>query len=315
MSHSPSKAFATSLLIVSLGTQAWAAEETVTLPVSSQPATATCQPATATDGAPPVHLTRTFFDNFDKLDLSDKKWTPHYDGDYSWMTKRTLQGNKEQEIYVDPGYKGQGQTPTGINPFKIKDGVLSIIGDRTPDQFKQALYNYQFTSGVLTTRQSFAQTYGYFEMRAKIPAGKGLWPAFWLLPTDKNKWPPELDILEVVGQQADKMVMTAHWKMNGTGAYQHSGCRVPFAEATKGFHTFGALWQPDRLTWYIDRKPVQVLKTPPGYDIPMYMLVNLAIGGKMVGVADADTPLPAAFEIDKIAAYQIDGLPRPEAPK
>jgi len=213
------------------------------------------------------------------------------------------------------GQKPAYDISVGLNPFKIKDGVLSIIGDRTPEEFKQALYNYQFTSGALTTRQSFSQTYGYFEMRAKIPAGKALWPAFWLLPTDKNKWPPELDILEVVGQQADKMVMTAHWKAGGTGAYQHSGCRVPFATATSGFHTFGALWQPDRLTWYIDRKPVQVLTTPPGYDIPMYMLVNLAIGGNMVGVADASTPLPASFDIDTISAYQIDGLTPPEAPK
>ncbi|MGA1803168.1 glycoside hydrolase family 16 protein [Rhizobium sp. HT1-10] len=315
MNSNAFRAFASGLLFVSVSSQALAAGDRLSLPMPSTPGTATCQPAAAASGGPEVHLTQTFNDDFDTLDLTGDKWTPHYDGDYSWMTKRTLQGNKEQEIYVDPGYKGQGRKPLGLNPFKVKDGILSIVGERTPDEFKQALYNYQFTSGVLTTRKSFAQTYGYFEMRAKIPEGKGLWPAFWLLPTDKNKWPPELDILEVVGQQADKMVMTAHWKMGGTGAYQHSGCRVPLTTATSGFHTYGALWQPDRITWYIDRKPVQVLTTPPGYDIPMYMLVNLAIGGKMVGVADEGTPLPAAFEIDRISAYQIDGMKPPEAPK
>ncbi|MET0748739.1 MAG: glycoside hydrolase family 16 protein, partial [Rhizobium sp.] len=127
MSQSSFKAFATGLFLVSGVAQAAAADETLSLPVSSTAATATCQPATATGNAPDVHLTRTFFDDFDALNLADKKWTPHYDGDYTWMSKRTLQGNKEQEIYVDPGYKGQGRKPLGLNPFKIKDGVLSII--------------------------------------------------------------------------------------------------------------------------------------------------------------------------------------------
>jgi beta-glucanase (GH16 family) len=250
-----------------------------------------------------VRLIRTFVEDFDSFDLSTHKWTPHYDGNYDWLVKRTMQENHEQQIYVDPGYKGKGRIPLGLNPFKISNGVLSIIGDRTPPSMRETLYGYQFTSGVLTTRASFAQTYGYFEMRAKIPAGRALWPAFWLLPTDKFNTPPELDVLEVVGGQPDLMVTTSHWRENGKLAY--TNCRTHLSTASTTFHDFGALWEPDRITYFIDRKPIATHAAPPGYNVPMYMIINLAIGGTMVGRADETTPIPAHFEIDHILAFQI----------
>lgn len=253
--------------------------------------------------ASPRRFQRTFFDDFDALDLAWRRWTPHFDGSYDWMVKRTLVGNKEQQLYVDPGYKGSSTKPLGLNPFVLKDGKLDIVADRTPPALRASLYGYEFTSGLLTSRQSLVQQYGFFEMRAKVPAGRALWPAFWLLAEDRS-WPPEIDVLEVVGQQPDQMVQTTHWKDPATGLHQVSGCRTPLITASTGYHQYGVMWDARRITYYIDRVPVTEIATPPGLDKRMYMLLNLAVGGVMVGVADARTPVPAVFSIDWVAAYE-----------
>ena len=256
---------------------------------------------------------RTFFDDFNKLDLSAKGWAPFFDGGFdeethTWIgyddpNKRTLKGNKEQQIYVDQEYTGASEQSLNLNPFFIKEGVLNIVAQRTPASLQKSLYGYQYYSGLITTRKSFAQRYGYFEMRAKLPEGKAIWPAFWLLPVDKS-WPPELDIVELVGQQPDLIVTTAHWG-ESLANYQSSGCRTQLTSATKSFHLYGAYWQPKKVTFYIDRQPIAEIATPDAMNKPMYMLLNLAIGGKMVGVADQETPVPAKFEIDWVAAYQL----------
>jgi beta-glucanase (GH16 family) len=263
-----------------------------------------------------VGLQRTFFDDFNKLDLSAKGWSPFFDGGFdedtqTWLgydnpNKRTLKGNKEQQIYVDQEYKGTSEESLNLNPFFLKDGVLNIVAQRTPASLKKSLYGYQYYSGLITTRKSFVQRYGYFEMRAKLPEGKALWPAFWLLPFDKS-WPPELDIVELVGQQPDLIVTTAHWG-ESLQNYQSSGCRTQLTTATKNFHLYGAYWQPKKVTFYIDRQAIAEIATPVAMNKPMYMLLNLAVGGKMVGVADDETPLPAKFEIDWVAAYQSKEL-------
>ena len=266
--------------------------------------------------ANPVTVTRTFHDPFDTLDLSTQRWLPYFDGGYdaaadtflggSWgLTKRTLSGTGEVEIYVDPSYGGTGPTPLGLDPFVVRDGVLSITANRIPDAMQPLLFNRKYYSGVLTTRASLVQRYGFFEMRARIPAGQGLWPAFWLLSADK-KWPPEIDVLEVVGGQPTLMVTTTH-SANAAGGDVPSGLRTTLADAATKFHNFGVLWTPERIVYYIDRVPVAQLATPAGVDKPMYMLLNLAIGGRMAGPPDASTPLPSSFDIDWVSAYSLPG--------
>lgn len=256
-------------------------------------------------------MRRTFFDDFDTLDFSWSRWRPHYDGGwdpvgqkwlgYDWMVKRTLQGNQEQEIYVDPGYKGSTSRALGLNPFALNDGKLEIIADRTPAHLRSALYGYEFTSGLLTSRASLVQKYGFFEMRAKMPRGKALWPAFWLLSEDKS-WPPEIDVFEVVGQKPEVIASAIHWK-NSFGAHKSSGCRTTVATAATEYHQYGVLWDEQRVVYYIDRVPVAQIATPPGLTQRMYMLMNLAVGGNFVGVADEETPTPSVFSIDWVAAY------------
>jgi beta-glucanase (GH16 family) len=266
-----------------------------------------------------IALHRTFHDDFDDHPLKSGRWVPHYAGGAAWPEarywggigselKRQTKSNGEQQIYVDPRYTGRATTPLGLDPFRIRDGVLSIVASRTPPELSSVLFDNPYVSGILTSQASFAQRHGYFEIRAKIPHGTGVWPAFWLLANDGG-WPPEIDVLEGRGQQPGDLVMTTHWRIPSTQKIEHCGFDFLLADASFEFHNYGILWVPDRLVYFIDRKPVSDIRVPVGFDDPMYMIVNLAMGSKWfggVGVVDGMSPQMVEFEIDRISAYQID---------
>jgi len=170
------------------------------------------------------------------------------------------------------------------------------------------LFNNEYISGILTTQGSFSQKYGYFEIRSKIPVGTGVWPAFWML-ADNGGWPPEVDVMEGRGQRPGDMVMTTHWRIPTTQIIESCGFDFSVPDASTGFHDYGVLWMRDRLVYFIDRKPVSDIKVPVGFEDPMYMIVNLAMGSKDfggVGFVDAESPTVVEFEIDRISAYQFD---------
>jgi beta-glucanase (GH16 family) len=266
-----------------------------------------------------VSLHRTFHDDFDSHPLLNGRWAPHYAGGATWPEARYWGGdgsdfrrktswNGEQQIYVDPRYGGRETTPLGLDPFKVRDGILSIVASRTPPALKTVLFNNEYVSGILTTQGRFSQKYGYFEIRARIPVGIGVWPAFWML-ADNGGWPPEVDIMEGRGQRPGDLAMTTHWRILETQRVERCGFDFRISDAPSAFHNYGALWQPDRITYFIDRQPVSEIKVPAGFNDPMYMIVNLAMGSKTfegVGFVDGLSPATVAFEIDRISAYQID---------
>jgi beta-glucanase (GH16 family) len=291
------------------------------LPVRNTPPDELCRRFDPMDASPlaAVSLHRTFHDDFDAHPLSAGKWVPHYAGGAAWPDARYWGGdgsdfkrkdswNGEQQIYVDPRYRGRADTPLGLDPFRVRDGILSIVASRTPPALKSVLFNNEYTSGILTTQGWFTQKYGYFEIRSKIPVGTGVWPAFWLL-ADDGGWPPEIDVLEGRGQQIGDMVMTTHWRIQPAGSVRSCGFDFLVPDASNDFHDYGALWTKDRIVYYIDRKPVSDIRVPTGFDDPMYMIVNLAMGAKYfqgVGFVDANSPQTVEFQIDRISAYQVD---------
>jgi serralysin len=249
------------------------------------------------DGRP---LTLSFTEAFDgPLSIWDAernpagRWRPDYgyqgrDGVGSY----TLVSNGELQIYVSPYFR-DGRGGRLDSPFRTEAGTLSIIAARSNDS---SLFGYKYTSGLITTRPSFAQTYGYFEMRARLPAGKGLWPAFWLLPADGG-WPPEIDVMESVGDPS-KAYVTAHSKLAKSVGVE--------MKLTAGqFHTFAVAWDAKQLIWYLDGRETARQATPADLDKPMFMLVNLALGGGWAGAPDATTPFPAKFTIDYVRAYRF----------
>jgi beta-glucanase (GH16 family) len=294
----------------------------LTLPIRNSSPDELCRRLdTATDPSPlaTVSLHRTFHDDFDEHPLADGRWASHYAGGAAWPEARYWGGdgsdfrrkdawNGEQQIYVDPRYTGRSTTPLGLDPFKIRNGILSIVASRTPAALKPVLFDNEYISGILTTQGSFSQKYGYFEIRAKVPAGIGVWPAFWML-ADDGGWPPEIDIMEGRGQMTGDTVMTTHWRLQPSGYVQHCGFDFLVPTASSAFHNYGALWMRDRIVYFIDRKPVEDIKTPIGFDDPMYMIVNLAMGAKYftgVGFVTSESPETVAFEVDRVTAYQID---------
>jgi beta-glucanase (GH16 family) len=293
----------------------------LSLTVRSEPPDELCRRIETRETSPlaTLSLHRTFHDDFDEHPLSKGRWVPHYAGGAAWPDARYWGGdgsdvkrkdawNGEQQIYVDPRYRGQATTPLGLDPFKVHDGILSILAKRIPPELKPVLFNNEYTSGILTTQSRFSQKYGYFEIRAKIPVGTGVWPAFWLL-ADDGGWPPEIDVMEGRGQEVGDMVMTTHWRLRPAGFVQSCGFDFMVPDASRDFHDYGVLWTQERIVYYIDRKPVSDIKVPIGFDDPMYMIVNLAMGAKYfrgVGSVDAESPQMVTFEIDRISVYQID---------
>ena len=164
---------------------------------------------------------------------------------------------------------------------------------------KEAFNGYPYTSGIITTSGKFTLQYGFIEMRARVPGGKGLWPAFWTLPPN-GKWPPEIDIMEILGHRTETVHLHYHFSRRGDFGTQHTG-----PDFTEDWHTFAVSWQPDSITWYVDGVEQNRLANPAIIAAePMYLVANLQVGGSWPGNPDATTPFPATYEIDYIRAWQ-----------
>lgn len=252
-------------------------------------------------------LKLTFRDEFNSLSLDTGTaatkanfWNSSmYNG-----TVRSLSGNGELEWYMDPDYKGSSATPLNVNPFEINNGILSIKARPAAPEVKKAIWGYNYTSGVLTSAGSFSQQYGYFEVRAQVPEGKGLWPAFWLL-ADHGKWPPELDVMEVIGDSTNYVHQTTH-----TAVGTNQGKATWNSEKlSAGYHTYGMDWTQSTITYYLDGKATFSMATPGDMNTPMYMLLNLAVGGNWPGSPDATTNWATAnYNVDYVRVYQHSGI-------
>lgn len=273
--------------------------------VVSAPATSQSKPKPAPTQAPsaPVQPVRDdtkllFCDEFDKLNLRSNGGT--WDTSYYWQGKdngSTLPN--EQQWYLDADF-----APTrSVRTVDADKGVLSFTARRTPDSIAGYTEGHAYVSGLITSGRTFAQKFGYFEMRAKLPAGSGLWPAFWLVPGDMTA-SHEIDVMEAVGQDLRHLHTSFHKHVGGLVS-QTKVSDVP--DLSQDYHLFGADWQADKITWYFDRKPIFEVTTPAELQKPMFMIANLAAGGGMPGPVKDDTPLPAQMQVDYIRVW--DRLP------
>ncbi|HEY2658169.1 MAG TPA: family 16 glycosylhydrolase [Caulobacteraceae bacterium] len=228
---------------------------------------------------------------------------------YGWsavtsLNAHTLLGSGELDIDVDPTFAGTGTKALGINPFSISNGVLSITAAPTYIADKPLLWNYAYTSGVITTQKSFSQTYGYFEMKAEFPSTPvGMWPAFWLLPAD-GKGDNEIDVFESVNDAPNTVHETVHWD-NAAGAASYISFPTYVPNLLTGFHTYGLMWTATTITWFIDGAAVGSVATPLGMNKAMYMVANLSVGGNWPGAPNSTTKFPATYQIDYIHAYSL----------
>jgi hypothetical protein len=198
---------------------------------------------------------------------------------------------------------GPGARPLGLDPFLHERGELTILARPTPKSLRPLAWNKPFYGGAITTKFSFSQKFGYFEIEARLPAGKGMWPAFWLMPVD-GTWPDagEIDVFEGLGNP--RMIFCTV-----IAGKQKKATRVKLDfDASAGFHRYGVLWGPSELTWFVDRRVVASAPTPTALtNREAYMIANLAVGGAWGGYPDADTSFPGRYQIRRITAWPHPG--------
>ncbi len=226
-------------------------------------------------------------DNFDGDGLNESYWN-HELGDgcpdlCGW-------GNNEPQIYTKTNHT-------------VKDGFLNI-------RIKKE--GGVYTSARITTKKKLEFQYGRVEVRAKLPVGKGVWPAIWMLGSNISEvgWPlcGEIDILEYVGREPHMVFNSLHTKDSHGNTINTRKTRIKDIE--EGFHTYAADWTAEKITFYIDGDLVYTFQPSERtegiwpFDQPFYLILNVAIGGNFGGHDIDDTALPQDFVIDYIKVFK-----------
>jgi beta-glucanase (GH16 family) len=228
-----------------------------------------------------------FDDTFDGTELVAGTWQTQF----PWGRDRSRVG--ELQWYAPDNLEH-------ADSFQVADGRLRIVADRcaAPTDI-----GHEFCSGLISTHHSFAQEYGYFEIRARVPVGQGLWPAFWLLPVDTS-WPPEIDVFEFRGHEPNTVHMNVHYADVDDENQEIPG-EFTGPDFSQDYHTFAIDWNPERIVWYVDgveRHRVEYSEAiPAGL---FFVIANLAVGGTWPGDPDETTTFPAYFDIDYIRVYR-----------
>ncbi len=264
-------------------------------------------------------MTLKFHDEFDAV--KDKDGKPYIDRS-KWQTtfwqgssERTLWGNVEAQYYTDKDYNGDGnvlpEKNGSLNPFSFETpSVLTINARKTPPELWKKFYMGEqrpFNSGLLISDKRFDFQYGYIEGRFKLPNNRGAWPAFWLLGNDASKtdaaeahqWGPEVDIFEFFGHRPTKH--SAGMIGRDKEEYKfHFGFNEVGKDITQDFHTWGLEWNAEKVVWLFDGKIWAESDTPPSMRRPMYLLINLAVGGKWYSEEMTNLKTPAKpWEVDE----------------
>lgn len=249
-------------------------------------------------------------DEFNELALDGRPpWSSYF---RRWNT-RYLAGNGDQGVKVhDDMMLAGGKTVAsalrqdgrwGDRKHFLHDpsgGTLKMRAFPLSEEMRPQFWGFPYVASMISADLSPGQVYGYWEIRARINAiGPGHHLAFWLLPDD-GKWPPEVDILEVVGPKPKTFSANLHLP---AGQEKPAMTFYPEPPSADGFHVFAFEWTPTNTRWLVDGK---VIRSHPNYlpNKPMYALLSWDIDSKWPGKPDATTPWPAEVEIDYIRVYK-----------
>ncbi|WPP53003.1 glycoside hydrolase family 16 protein [Catalinimonas niigatensis] len=231
-------------------------------------------------------------DEFEENDMPDpQKWA--YDtGGHGW-------GNNELQYYTEAD-------PDNV---QVKEGKLIITAR------KENFQDNTYTSAKLVTRDRADWRYGRIEVSARLPEGKGTWPAIWMLPdVEKLNWPRdgEIDIMEHVGFDPGVVHGTVH-----TEAYNHRkgtqvGKQIQVPDFNKAFHVYAIKWTPEKIDWFLDGELYHTFENEGNeaawpFDKPFYLILNLAVGGDWGGAQGIDENIwPQSMEVDYVRVYQME---------
>ncbi|MHA6485186.1 carbohydrate binding domain-containing protein [Paenibacillus sp. strain BS8-2] len=256
-------------------------------------------------------------------------WNDEFDGTGSQLDDNGVDLSKwayQQGTGSDYGLDSWGNNELQYykkENIKVEGG--SLLLEAKPESYGGKTY----TSGRLWTSPTFGKAYGKFEARMKLPAGQGLWPAFWLMPrdTEYGGWASsgEIDIMEARGRLPETVDGTIHYgKGSPNNKATGSHYEFPEGEDFTGFHTYSLEWEPGELRWYVDGNLYQTINDwhswgagqpdkyafPAPFDKEFYIIMNLAVGGNYDGGRLPDTnTFPATMEVDYVRVFDLTGRP------
>jgi beta-glucanase (GH16 family) len=275
---------------------------------------------------PPAAWKLTWSDEFDGKEIDRTRWDFDVgNGFYDYDANQWIRGWGNDEL--------QYYTREPDNAF-VKDGMLHIRA------LKESRDGCGYTSARLKTRKKdgsplFSQKYGRFEFRAKLPTGKGVWPALWMLPHEEKYggWPcsGEIDVMEARGQEPTKALGTLHYGSGWPSTHVSKEYVLPKGGTIADFHVYTIEWEPGEVRWLVDvkqyaaqsfwwssgtsdgakgakpTKEADLHPWPAPFDQPFYLVMNLAVGGKFLGNPDPATVFPAEMVVDYVRVYEKVG--------
>lgn len=233
-------------------------------------------------------------DEFEYSGLPDStKWSFDQKGNgYGW-------GNNEAQFYTRNRLQNAG----------VKDGFLTITA------LKEELEGKKYTSARLVTAHKGDWLYGRLEIRAKLPDGRGMWPAIWMLPTEGKYggWPAsgEIDIMENVGYDPFVIVASAHTKSYNHVQGTQKNNKITIADCHTNFHVYALEWEAAEYRVFVDDQLYFTFKNEGTgskawpFDQKFHLLLNLAVGGNWGGKEGIDEAIfPRAMVVDYVRVYQ-----------
>ena len=246
----------------------------------------------------PANARLVWRDEFNGKSLDTSQWV--YD------TARNKEGwHNNEKQYYSAGRRENLRVENGVLMIEARKETLDP--KRFPDWGGQ-----QYTSARIFTKTGW--TYGYYQIRARMPCSRGTWPAIWMLPVDLKEWPDdgEIDIMEHVGAEPHLIYATLHSKLfNHVIKTQRSAQRMVPTNCS-AFHTYQLDWRPDVILIGVDGKGIlRVRNDQPGgkgawpFNTPFKMILNFAMGGDWAGAKGMDdAALPKTFEVDYVRVWQ-----------
>lgn len=243
-------------------------------------------------GCQPKQTGPVWADEFDTDGAPDTtKWSYDLGNNNGW-------GNNELQYY----------TNTKRNA-RVENGILII------EAIKEETQGHPYSSSRMVTKGKGDWTYGKIDVRAKLPRGKGTWPAIWMLPTDwkYGGWPAsgEIDIMEHVGYDPGVIHGTIHTeKYNHIKGTQKEG-KITIPDSQDQFHLYSINWSKDSLHFLVDDKPYHKVARDSAdsfegwpFDQPFYLILNIAVGGNWGGKEGVDESIwPQRMEVDYVRVY------------
>jgi len=253
----------------------------------------------------------TWSDEFNGSSVDTNHWTfDTGNGNNGW-------GNNELEYY----------TARPQNVY-VSNGLLHIVARR------ESYDGGRYTSAKMRTRGRFSQKYGRFEFRARLPQGKGYWPAFWLMPENATYGPwaasGEIDVMENKGAHPSEVLGTIHF--GGTFPRNTHSHGLPYifsaGDSVTNFHLYAVEWTSNAICWYVDDHLYETQTAwwsssgpanasvrhpyPVPFNQPFFLIMNLAVGGNFDGNPDGATVFPGEMQVDYVRVYhEVPAQTRP----